>query len=268
MSSTPIPLRHRITKLLKHGDRPWNTLLVVMALLVLAVVVSIGWMLWQQSIPTRQEFGLEFVRPTLDSNWNPVSGKFDSWPFIYGTMITSLVALLIATPVSLGIGVFLAELSPTWLRNPISWMVELLAAIPSVVYGLWGIFVFLPLIITPIGTFLGETLGVIPGLDFFFKGPIPVSGASRLAAGFILAIMIIPTIATVSRDVFLAIPNSQREAALAMGATQWETIWQIQMGNHLADPVALRPFRYPGGCNSGTGARAGRNDGSHNGHRQ
>ncbi|MCB0118816.1 MAG: phosphate ABC transporter permease subunit PstC, partial [Anaerolineales bacterium] len=109
----------------------------------------------------------------------------------------------------------------------LNWLVELLAAIPSVVYGLWGIFVFLPTVVTPVAEGLFETFGTVPGLSVLFTGPVPVSGASRLAAAFILTIMIIPTITAVTRDVLLAIPTSQREAALALGATQWETIWQV-----------------------------------------
>lgn len=217
----------RLRLLLDYGDRPWNGLLVVAALLILLVMLAIGFLLWNDSSNARAQFGWSFLLPTNDASWSPVFNKFQSWPFIYGTLITSFAALVIAIPVSLGIAVFLAELSPSWLRAPLSWMVELLAAIPSVVYGLWGIFVFLPVVVTPVGQFLGATLGVVPGLDAFFKGPVPVSGASRLAAGLILAIMVIPTIASVTRDVFLAIPRTQREASLALGATTWETIWKV-----------------------------------------
>jgi phosphate transport system permease protein len=130
-----------------------------------------------------------------------------------------------------GIAIFLAELCPARLRLPLGWMIELLAAIPSVVYGLWGIFVFLPQIVAPIGNALETTLGRWPLLRVILKGPIPESGVSRLAAGLILAIMITPTIAAVSRDVLLAIPRAQREASLALGATLWETIWQVLLPN-------------------------------------
>jgi phosphate transport system permease protein len=210
---------HRLRLLMDYGDRPWNGLLIAAALLILIVMIAVGVLLWNDSSNARAQFGWNFLLPTLDASWSPVFNKFQSWPFIYGTLITSLAALVIAIPVSLGIAVFLAELSPQWLRQPLSWMVELLAAIPSVVYGLWGIFVFLPVVVTPVGQFLGETLGVVPGLDAFFKGPVPV--------GLILAIMVTPTIASVSRDVFLAIPRGQREASFALGATTWETIWKV-----------------------------------------
>jgi phosphate transport system permease protein len=217
----------RLQLLSNYGDRPWNGLLIVMAVLIVLLMIAIGLLLWNDSSNARAQFGWKFLLPTLDASWSPVFNKFQSWPFIYGTLITSLAALLIAVPVSICIAVFLAELSPEWLRLPLGWMVELLAAIPSVVYGLWGIFVFLPVVVTPLGQFLGASLGVIPGVNVFFTGPIPVSGSSRLAAGLILAIMVIPTIASVTRDVFLAIPRAQREASLALGATTWETIWKV-----------------------------------------
>jgi phosphate transport system permease protein len=172
-------------------------------------------------------FGWSFIAPTADASWNPVLEHFEAWPFIYGTLITSAAALLLAVPISVGIGVFLAELCPGWLRLPLGWMLELLAAIPSVVFGLWGIFVFLPAVVEPLGQFLGGTLGKLPLVGSLFAGPIPASGASRLAAALILTIMIVPTITAVTRDVFLAIPRSQREAAFALGATDWETISQV-----------------------------------------
>jgi phosphate transport system permease protein len=216
-----------LRRILHYGDRPWNALTMLMASGVLLLALAIGWLLLRDSSQARAAFGWQFILPTRDASWNPVFDKFQAWPFIYGTLLTSLAALVLAIPVSLGIAIFLAEISPAWLRVPLGWMVELLAAIPSVVYGLWGIFVFLPGVVTPIGKFLENTFGKIPGLALLFQGPIPASGASRLAAALILAIMIIPTIAAVSRDVFLAIPRAQREASLALGATQWETIWQV-----------------------------------------
>ena len=198
-----------------------------MGALVLALLVAIGFMLWQQSSAAQAKFGLGFLLPAANPSWDPVNDQFQAWPFIYGTLITSVVALAVALPLSLGIAVFLAELSPAWLRRPLGTLVELLAAIPSVVYGLWGIFVFLPAVVAPTGEFLGSSLGQVPGLGLFFGGIMSPSGSSRLAAGLILAIMITPTIAAVSRDVLLAIPSAQREAAFALGATPWETIGQI-----------------------------------------
>ncbi|HSB67148.1 MAG TPA: phosphate ABC transporter permease subunit PstC, partial [Anaerolineales bacterium] len=162
-----------------------------------------------------------------NASWNPVKDNFQAWPFIYGTLATSFVALLLAVPISLGVAVFLTELCPSWLRAPLGWLFELLAAVPSVVFGLWGIFIFLPSVVAPLGNFLATTLGAIPILSTFFVGPMPASGSSLLAAAFVLCIMITPTITAISRDVFLAIPIAQREASLALGATQWETIWKV-----------------------------------------
>jgi phosphate transport system permease protein len=217
----------QLRRRLNYGDRPWNVLIATMSLLVVVLVLAIGGLLWVQSFHARAEFGWRFLQPTLDASWNPIKENFQAWPLIYGTFLTSLVALVIALPISLGIAIFLAELCPEWLRLPIGWMIELLAAIPSVVYGLWGIFVFLPVVVKPTGDFLYVALNKLPILGSLFLGPIPASGVSRLAAGLILAIMITPTIAAVTRDVFLAIPNAQREASLALGATRWETIWQV-----------------------------------------
>jgi phosphate transport system permease protein len=202
-------------------------LIILFSILVMLLMLAIGGMLWIRSSGSRAAFSWSFLVPTLDANWDPVNDHFQAWPFIYGTLLTSLVAILIAVPIAGGIAVFLAELCPAWLRTPLTWMVELLAAIPSVVYGLWGIFIFLPKVVTPVGNFLGDTFGRIPWIGTLFVGPIPQSGASRLAASLVLTIMVIPTIAAVTRDVFLAIPNSQREAAKALGSTEWETIWQV-----------------------------------------
>jgi len=217
----------RIRRALHHGDRPWQGLIIVISALVIVLMLAIGGMLWVKSAGARSAFGWSFLVPTANPNWDPVNNNFQAWPFLYGTLETSLFAILFALPIAIGIAIFLAELCPSWLRTPLTWLVELLAAIPSVVYGLWGIFVFLPKVVAPIGIFLGDTLGQLPVVDALFAGPIPASGTSRLAASLILTIMIIPTIAAVTRDVFLAIPNSQREAAKALGATEWETIWQV-----------------------------------------
>lgn len=220
-------IRHAISRISNHGDKAWNSILLSSSIIIILLLAAVIYLLWHDSATARIQLGLDFIKPTINGNWNPVNGKLQAWPFIYGTLVTSLIAIVIAFPISLGISIFLAELCPEWLRMPLGWMVELLAAIPSVVYGIWGIFVFLPQVIFPFGNFLANTLGKIPILQIYFQGPIPQSGMSRLAAGIILAIMIIPTIASVIRDVFLAIPKSQREAAFALGSTQWETIWKV-----------------------------------------
>src|SRR5512146_399338 len=226
--------KNPIASILRHGDRPWAWLQVAMGLLVLALLAAIGYMLWQQSAAAQAKYGLGFLLPGANPTWDPVNDRFQAWPFIYGTLITSLVALVVALPLSLGIAVFLSELSPARLRGPLGTLVELLAAIPSVVYGLWGIFVFLPVVVTPLGELLSASLGQVPGLQLFLGGIMSPSGSSRLAAGLVLAIMIIPTIAAVSRDVLLAIPAGQREAALALGATPWETIRKVLLPNAAA----------------------------------
>lgn len=217
----------RVQRAILHGDLPWKWIIIAASILVMILILSIGEMLWRESADARSAFGFGFLTPTKTPSWDPVNDNFQAWPFIYGTLLTSVVAIVLALPISIGIAIFMAELCPEWLRLPLNWLVELLAAIPSVVYGLWGIFVFLPIVVTPVAQGLFETLGGIPGLTSLFAGPVPVSGATRLGAAFILTIMIIPTITAVTRDVLLAIPNNQREAAMALGATQWETIWQV-----------------------------------------
>lgn len=217
----------RLRQAIHYGDRPWNALTIGMALMTILLIFSIGALLWIDSSQARTTLGLGFLKPLLSASWNPISGAFEAWPFIYGTLITSLVSLVLAIPISLGVAVFLAELCPTWLRLPIGWLFELLAAIPSVVYGLWGIFIFLPAVVEPVGNFLASSLGELPVLSIFFHGPMPASGSSLLAAALVLSIMVTPTIAAITRDVFLAIPVAQREASLALGATQWETIWKV-----------------------------------------
>ena len=224
MSSTSLPKRtNPLGRLLKHGDIPWSVILIAVAVLVLVLMLAIGWSVWSQSEAARTEFGLKFVAPTSDSSWDPVNDQFQAWPIITGTLITALIAILIATPVSVFIAVFLSELCPERLRTPLNFMVEMLAAVPSVVYGLWGIFIFLPIVVKPVGDFLGHTLGFLP----LFAGTMAASGTSRLGASLILTVMIIPTIAAVTRDVLQAIPRAQREASLALGATRWEMIWQV-----------------------------------------
>ena len=226
----PLPETHwrsRLQRLMLHGDLPWKWIIMAASVLVMILIFAVGEMLWRESSAARTTFGFGFLTPTNDPSWDPVNDQFQAWPFIYGTLLTSFTALLIAMPISIGIAIFMAELCPPWLRLPLNWLIELLAAIPSVVYGLWGIFVFLPVVVTPVAEGLFHALGGIPGIGSLFAGPVPVSGASRLGAAFVLTIMITPTITAVTRDVLLAIPNNQREASLALGSTQWETIWKV-----------------------------------------
>ncbi len=209
----------RVRNFWQHGDRLYRALLLLASLLVLFLVVGIGYELWQNSALARQAFGWKFI---ITSQWDPALNQtFGALPFILGTLTTSALALLVAIPLGLGAAIFLAELAPNWLRQPLGFLIELLAAVPSVVYGLWGLFVYIPIFVRPLAEGLNKSLGFLP----LFTGP--VFGPSRLAAGLLLAIMVFPTITAVSRDVLLAIPNAQREAALALGSTRWETIWQV-----------------------------------------
>jgi len=165
--------------------------------------------------PAIVRYGLGFI---AGSTWDPVAEEFGAFPLIVGTLLSSSLALLIAVPLSLGVAIYLTEFAPRVIRQPIAFVIELLAAIPSVVYGLWGIFVLIPILKAHVFPFLRDTLGFLP----FFQGPI--YGPSMLAASIILAIMIMPFIMSVSREVLLAVPGSQREAALALGATRWEAV--------------------------------------------
>ncbi len=218
-SELPAPRIGVIRRLWDHGDGSYRFFLVVASLLLIGLVMAIGYELWQNSALSRHAFGWKFL---TTSDWDPaIENKFGALPFILGTLMTSILALIVAIPLSIGTAIFLAELAPDWLRQPLGFLVELLAAVPSVIYGLWGLFVFIPVFVRPAAQFLNREFGFLP----LFAGPI--FGPSRFAAGILLAIMVFPTIAAVSRDVLRAIPNSQREAALAMGATQWEMISQI-----------------------------------------
>jgi phosphate transport system permease protein len=182
-------------------------------LLLLFIAVEVGAAAW----PAVKAFGFGFL---TSSNWDPANASFGAAPAIYGTIVSSIIALVIATPLALGVAIFLSELAPAWLRQPVAFLVDLLAAIPSVVYGLWGIFVLQPLLRTHVMPFLSG-LPVI-GNSALFRGP--AYGPSMLGAGLILAIMVLPFISAVSREVLMAVPRSQREAALALGATKWEMI--------------------------------------------
>jgi len=203
----------------RHGDRLYEVLLVLATLAVLALVFGIGYELWQNSALARHQFGWQFL---WTSAWDPAITKtFGALPYISGTLVTSVVGLLVAIPLGVGAAIFLAELAPAGLGRPLGYLAELLAAVPSVVYGLWGLFAFIPLFVRPVSQGLEKSLGFLP----LFAGP--VYGPSRLAASLVLAIMVFPTITAVSRDVLRAIPNSQREAAMALGATRWEMIYQV-----------------------------------------
>ncbi len=187
----------------------------ILALAVIGIFISIVVFLYIRSQPVLARDGLQFF---YSQEWNPSEEQYGALPFIFGTLVTSLVALILAVPVSIGSSIFLTELAPSWIAKPVGFLIEMLAAIPSVVYGLWGIFVLAPFVREYIQPVLGNNLGFLP----LFQGP--PFGIGIFTAGLILAVMILPTITAVCREVFLAIPRSTREGALTLGATRWETI--------------------------------------------
>ena len=211
---TALPLADLHTSTGRRGDRTFGLALRLVAagtlLVGVGLVISLAW----GSRLAIREFGFRFL---FTSVWDPVVGEFGALPFIYGTLVSSALAMLIAVPLGLGAAIYLAELAPQWVRAPITFLIEMLAAVPSVVYGLWGIFVLVPWLRKVVQPALGATLGFLP----LFQGP--PYGIGMLAAGLILSIMVIPFVTSVSREVLLAVPDLQREAALGLGATRWET---------------------------------------------
>ena len=199
----------------RHGDRLFRLVLTGAALAVPILMAFLVYELYTGAHLAIARYGLGFV---TGRTWDPVAEEFGAFPLIFGTLLSSLLALLIAVPLSLGVAIYLTEFAPRAIRQPIAFVIELLAAIPSVVYGLWGIFVLIPVLKSTVFPFLRETLGFLP----FFQGPI--YGPSMLSASIILAIMVMPFIMSVAREVLLAVPGTQREAALALGATRWEAV--------------------------------------------
>ncbi len=192
------------------------------AMLVLLLLVSIIISLFVAAWPSIQTFGLSFL---WEKRWNPPNDQFGALVPIYGTLVTSFIALLIAIPVSFGIALFLTELAPGWIRRPLGIAIELLAAIPSIVYGMWGLFVFAPFFAQYIQNPLEKLVESVPVLNVIFAGP--GFGIGLLTAGIILSIMIIPYIASVMRDVFERTPKMMKESAYGLGATTWEVVWHI-----------------------------------------
>ena len=195
------------------GDRAFKWLTLFMALSVFVLIALIGYELAHGSGIALRRFGWHFL---VNSDWDPVNEQFGAVPFIFGTLVSSAIALLIAVPISIATAVYLTELAPLWLRQPLIMFIELLAAVPSVILGLWGIFVMVPWLRDHLFPWLQKTFGFLP----FFQGPI--YGVSMLAGGIIVAIMIMPIITSVSREILRSVPGLQREAAYALGATRWE----------------------------------------------
>ena len=199
-----------------RADRVYRGVVTGLALLLPLLLLTQVGELAVNAWPAMRRFGFGFL---WHSTWDPVAEVYGAGPLIFGTIVSSLLALVIAVPLALGVAVFLTEFAPRPLRQPVAFLVELLAAVPSVVYGLWGIFVLIPFLRTVVVPPFKSLLGWTP----FFNGPY--YGPSMLAGGIILAVMIVPYIAAVSREVLLAVPESQREAALGLGATRWEAVW-------------------------------------------
>jgi phosphate transport system permease protein len=198
----------------------WITLLASAS--VLALVAALVWELYRGSRLSIEAFGWRFV---TGSTWDPVFAQFGALPFVFGTVVTSLIGLALAVPIGVAAAVFLAELAPRSLSSPLTFVIELLAAIPSVIYGLIGVFVLVPFMRERGGPLLKAALGFLP----LFSGPN--YGIGLLTAGVLLAVMILPFIISVSREVLLAVPREQREASLALGATLWETTWHVTMAH-------------------------------------
>jgi phosphate transport system permease protein len=201
------------------GDRVFHILVLIAAAIIPLTLAGIVVLLLIDALPAIVRFGPGFLG---SSTWDPVSEKFGAAAFVFGTVVTSLIALLLATPIGVACALFIAEYAPRRVGEPVGFLIALLAAIPSIIYGLWGFFILAPAMRMAIEPFLKNTLGGVPLIGALFSGP--AVGRDLLVAGVILAIMILPTITTVSREILRAVPNTQREGMLALGATRWETI--------------------------------------------
>ena len=204
------------------ADKAFEWLTRIFAFLVFSILLAILATLLVGSQPSLEKFGLWFIG---SAEWDPVQEKFGALVPIYGTVMTSLIAMLIGVPVSFGIALFLTELSPAWLKRPLGTAIELLAAIPSIIYGMWGLFVFAPLFQSHIQPPLINAFGNLPFFGALFEGP-PI-GIGMLTAGLILSIMVIPFITAVMRDVFEIVPPMLKESAYGLGATTWEVAWRV-----------------------------------------
>jgi phosphate transport system permease protein len=194
-------------------DRAFHALTLAGALVVGVLIVLVGWQLFRGAQSALHQFGWRFL---VGSSWDPVNDQYGALPFIFGTFVSSVIALLIAVPLSIGTAIYLTDLAPLWLRQPVASLIEMLAAVPSVIWGLWGIFVLVPWLREHIYPGIQKAFGFLP----LFQGPI--YGVGMLTGGIIVAIMILPIVTSVSREVLRSVPNLQREAAYGLGATRWE----------------------------------------------
>jgi phosphate transport system permease protein len=217
-SAGPVARSRSFLSRLRDGDEIARLITFLFAASVVLVTLLLILELWQGSVLPRHKFGFNFFVTRV---WDPIFDQFGALPFIYGTMVTSVVALLIAVPLGIGAAIFLAELAPQKVSDTLQFFIDLLAAVPSVIYGLLGVFIVIPLMREYIQPALKSTFGFLP----FFQGP--AYGVGFFTAGIVLAIMVIPYIISVSREILLSVPRDQREAALALGATRWESTWKV-----------------------------------------
>jgi phosphate transport system permease protein len=231
MSAVPVPYQLQLRREART-EHVFRVLTLVAALLVLALLAGVLLALLYGGWPALKQFKFGFLTSSV---WNPVTDQFGALAPLYGTVVTSLLAMLIAVPLAFGIAVFLTETCPMWLRSPIGTCIELLAAVPSIVFGIWGLFVLAPVLQHTVQPWLIETLGDIPLIGKLFRGP--PYGIGLLTAGFVLAVMVLPFITAVMREVFLSTPRSLKEAAYGLGATQWEVVWDVVLPNARAGVV-------------------------------
>ena len=217
-SASPIPGSRSFLRRLREGDEIARLITFLFAASTVLVTLLLILELWQDSTLARHKFGLQFFFTRV---WDPIAEQFGALPFIYGTVVTATVSLVIAVPLGIGAAIFLAELAPARLSDALEFFIDLLAAVPSVIYGLLGVFIVVPLMRDYVQPGLKNTLGFLP----LFSGP--AYGIGFLTAGIVLAIMVIPYIISVSREVLMSVPRDQREAALSLGATRWESTWKV-----------------------------------------
>jgi phosphate transport system permease protein len=217
-----LPIDSRHNRRQRAGERVFHTATLVAALLVLALLGGVAVALVKGAWPALSQFKLGFLTREV---WNPVTDEFGALAPIYGTLVTSLIAILIAVPISFGIAIFLTELSPPWLKRPVGVAIELLAGVPSIIFGIWGLFVLSPILQRSVQPWLIENLGSLPGVGMLFKGP--PFGIGILTASIVLSIMILPFISAVMRDVFETVPDVLKESGYGLGATTWEVIWNV-----------------------------------------
>jgi phosphate transport system permease protein len=231
MSVVSLPYKQQIRREAR-AEWVFRALTFCSALLVLLVLAGVLGALLHGAWPALSTFKLGFLTREI---WNPVTNEFGALAALYGTVITSIIAMLIAVPLAFGIAVFLTETCPLWLRGPIATCIELLAAVPSIVFGIWGLFVLAPLLQHHVQPWIIGTFGALPGIGHLFRGP--PYGIGLMTAGFVLAIMVLPFITSVMREVFLSTPRSLKEAAYGIGATQWEVIWDVVLPNSRAGVI-------------------------------